>query len=85
MKRVTVANYLKLIQGDLKEIERATDYTSEYLKHDTACDSSHRSTKRMEVVLEAEREFVQQNKKKILALAAQKLKDEIEELKQCLK
>jgi len=71
-------NEKKEILQDAEQIETATDWRS-YLMHGSACDSSKRAHARIEWVERATHEFVEQNKKTILKMAAEMCRDSIGE------
>lgn len=58
------------IENDARIIETASDYTTDYIKHGSACDSSSRKTKRMSFVLHAQGLVIAKYKSEILQLAA---------------
>ena len=61
---------LENIESDAVFIETASDYTNEYLRHGSACDSSNRSKIRIAFVKQAEREIIAEYRDKILIRAA---------------
>lgn len=83
-KRRTIARELKDVQDDLKAIQTATTYGPSCLRWDNCADSSDRARIRMDIIGEAQEEFIDRNKKHILGLAAEKLESELKELQLCL-
>jgi hypothetical protein len=69
----------KALLQDADQIGSASDYSGGYLRHGTCCDSSERSTKRMEWVHLAQKEFLEKNKRQILKRAAEMCREYAEE------
>ena len=62
------------------QIKKSTNYSNDYtLKWGNACDSSADANFRAEYVKKAEKQFIENNKDKILELAAKMVKQELEE------
>ena len=69
----------KEYETDIEQVLSATDYTDSYIKHGNQCDSGYRCDIRMEFIKKAEKIFIDSNKKDILKLAAEMIKDYIRE------
>ena len=63
----------------LDNIERATDYNYHHVKHGSGCDSGVYREKTIRLVIDAEKEFINEHKKEVLQRAAQNIRNYIGE------
>jgi len=75
---MSLAQRIRDLKGDIAEIKKATSYTEQYVRTGSSCDSSSRSGDRIRYVLAAEKAFVSQHQKEILALAVSNMEAEFE-------
>jgi len=76
-QRKTLQEHIESLRRAYRAISTATDYCRGYLMWGTGCDSGKDKEFRMSYVMRAEREFVEQHKKEILARAAEIVAEEL--------